>query len=81
MNIETTIHIHKSILEKLNTTAEITGKSRTSLVACLMQRVMHDNHRKLKQLKEQYKKDKLEDERIREEIIKNKSGLESELGD
>jgi len=48
MKIETTIQIHKSILKRLNTTAEITGKSRTNLVAYLMQRVMNNNHKKLK---------------------------------
>ena len=44
MIIESTIHVHKSILEMLNKSAEITGRTRTSIIKLLMQRVMSDNH-------------------------------------
>jgi hypothetical protein len=46
--IETTINIHKSILELLNNGAAMTSRSRTFIVKLLMQRVMNDNQRMLK---------------------------------
>jgi hypothetical protein len=48
MLIESTIHIHKSILEKLNRGAEMTGKTRTCIVRILMHRIMSDNQQMLK---------------------------------
>ena len=48
MLIETTLHIHKSILEMLNKSSEITGENRTFLVKLLMQRAMNDNQKLLK---------------------------------
>ncbi len=47
MLIESTMHIHKSILEMLNRGAEITGKTRTSIIKLLMQRVMSENKKML----------------------------------
>jgi hypothetical protein len=48
MLIESTIHIHKDILEILNRGAEITGRTRTFLIKLLMQRVMNNNQQMLK---------------------------------
>ncbi len=48
MLIESTIHIHKSILEMLNRGSEITGGSRTFIIKLLMQRVMSNNQQMLK---------------------------------
>ena len=48
MLIETTIYVHKRILEILNKRAEITGKSRTFIIKLLMQRVMSDNQKMIK---------------------------------
>ena len=48
MLIETTIYVHKRILEMLNKRAEITGKSRTFIIKLLMQRVMSDNQKMIK---------------------------------
>ncbi len=43
MLIETTLHVHKGILERLNKVAVITRKSRTSIIKFLIQRVMNGN--------------------------------------
>ena len=51
MLIETTVHIHKSILEMLNKKVELTGKTRTFMMKLLMQRVMSDNQKMLKSYK------------------------------
>ena len=48
MIIETTVHVHNSILEMLNRSAEITGRARTSIIKLLMQRVMKNNQKMLK---------------------------------
>ena len=48
MVIEMTVHVHKSILEKLNRNAEITGRTRTYIIKLLMQKVMNDNQKMLK---------------------------------
>ena len=48
MLIETTLHIHKSILGMLNKSTEITGKNRTFLIKLLMQRIMNNNQKLLK---------------------------------
>ena len=48
MLIETTLHIHKNILEMLNKSSEITGKNRTYLIKLMMQRIMNDNQKLLK---------------------------------
>jgi hypothetical protein len=48
MLIETTLHVHKSILERLDTGADVIGRSRTSIIKHLFQRIMKDNHRMIK---------------------------------
>jgi hypothetical protein len=48
MLIETTLHVHKSILEKLDIGADVTGRSRTSIIKLLIQRIMKDNKRMIK---------------------------------
>lgn len=48
MLIESTIHMHKITLEMLNRGAEISGRTRTSIIKLLMQRVMRDNKQMLK---------------------------------
>ena len=48
MLIESTIHIHKSILEMLNRGVEMTGKTRICIVRILMRRIMGDNQHMLK---------------------------------
>ena len=47
MLIETTIHIHKNILELLNYGAAMTSRNRTFIIKLLMQRVMSNNQRML----------------------------------
>ncbi len=47
MLIETTIHIHKSILEVLNSGSAISGRTRSLIIKLLMQRVMRDNQKML----------------------------------
>jgi hypothetical protein len=47
MIIQTTLYIHKSILEMLNRGTETTGESRTAIIKHLMQRVMSDNNKML----------------------------------
>ena len=48
MSIETTVYMNSSILEMLNNAAKITGKSRIYIIALLMQKIMSNNHEKLK---------------------------------
>jgi hypothetical protein len=48
MIVETTIHMHKNMLEMLNSGAARTGRSRTFIIKILMQRVMDDNNKMLK---------------------------------
>jgi hypothetical protein len=48
MLIETTMHVHKSILEMLEKSSETTGRARTYMIKLLMQRVMRDNQKLLK---------------------------------
>jgi hypothetical protein len=48
MFIETTLHVHKSILERLDIGADVSGRSRTSIIKHLIQRIMKDNHRMIK---------------------------------
>ena len=48
MLIESTVHISKNVLEMLNKSAEITGKTRTTIIKLLMQRVMDDCQKMLK---------------------------------
>ena len=43
MLIETTLHVHKSILDKLDTGAETSRRSRTFIIKLLIQRIMKDN--------------------------------------
>ncbi len=48
MLIETTLHIHKRILDKLDKEVVRTGRSRTSIIKLLIQRVMKDNQKMIK---------------------------------
>lgn len=48
MLIETTMHVHKGILEMLHRRAEITGRTATFIIKQLMQRVMDDNQNMIK---------------------------------
>ncbi len=48
MLIETTMHVHKSILENLNNGSERTGRSTATIIKILMQRAMEDNQKMLK---------------------------------
>jgi hypothetical protein len=48
MLIETTLHVKKSILYRLDQSATITGRSRTSIIKLLIQRIMKDNQRMIK---------------------------------
>jgi hypothetical protein len=48
MLIETTLHVHKSILDKLYQGAVTTGRSTTSIIKLLIQRFMNDNRRMTK---------------------------------
>jgi hypothetical protein len=48
MLIETTLHVHKSILDKLDMGAEISKRSRTFIIKLLIQRIMKDNQRMIK---------------------------------
>ncbi len=43
MPIESTLYVHKSILEKLERGVEISGRSRTFIIKQLMKRLMDDN--------------------------------------
>jgi hypothetical protein len=48
MLIETTLHVHKNILNRLDRGATIIGKSRTSVIKLLIQRIMKDNHKMIR---------------------------------
>ena len=48
MSIETTLYVHKRVLETLNTGAERAGRGLASIIKLLMQRIMDDNQRLLK---------------------------------
>lgn len=48
MSIETTININKRVIEILNEKAKETGKSKTSIIKSLMQKIMSDNQKMLK---------------------------------
>ncbi len=48
MTIETTLHIHQSILALLNRIVEVKGTNRTFIIKLLMQRMMRDNKKMLK---------------------------------
>ena len=48
MVIATTLHVHKSILDKLDQGAIVIGISRNSIIKMLIQRVMKDNQRMIK---------------------------------
>ena len=48
MLIETTLNIHKSILDRLDTGTAITGRPRNSIIKLLIQRFMMDNQRMIK---------------------------------
>lgn len=48
MLIETTLHVHKNILDKLDTGVAISGRSRTSLIKMLIQRMMKHNQNVIK---------------------------------
>ncbi len=47
MIVETTINIHKNVLEMLNRGAASTGRTKTFIIKLLMQRVMTDNQKML----------------------------------
>ena len=48
MLIETTLHVHKGILEKLDIGVDVAGRTRTSIIKLLIQRIMKDNWRMIK---------------------------------
>ena len=48
MHIESTVYVHRNILEMLNRGAAITGKSRTVIIKLLMKRVMSQSRRMIK---------------------------------
>ena len=48
MLIETTLHVHKSILNRLDTGAETSRRSRTLIIKLLIQRIMKDSQRMIK---------------------------------
>jgi len=48
MLIETTMYMHRSILVKIDSVTNITGRTRTSVIKYVVQRVMHDNQRMIK---------------------------------
>ena len=48
MLIATTLHVHKTILDKLDQSAIVIGISRNSIIKLLIQRVMKDNQRMIK---------------------------------
>ena len=48
MAIDTTLHVHKSILETLNKSAEASGRARTLIIKLLMQRVMNNSQKMIK---------------------------------
>ena len=48
MSIETTLHVHKSILEMLNEKTEIAGRTITFIIKLLMKKIMNNNQKMLK---------------------------------
>ena len=48
MLIETTLHVHKSVLDKLNKLAAATGRPKTSIIKLFIQKIMNDNQRMIK---------------------------------
>jgi hypothetical protein len=48
MLIATTLHVHKTIMDKLDHSAIVIGISRNSIIKLLIQRVMKDNQRMIK---------------------------------
>jgi hypothetical protein len=48
MLIETTLNVYKSILYKLDAGANMSGRSRTSIIKILIQKIMKDNQRMIK---------------------------------
>jgi hypothetical protein len=48
MLIESTINVHKNIMEMLEKSSEATGRTRTHIIKILMQRIMKDNHKLFK---------------------------------
>lgn len=48
MLIETTLHVHKSILDRLNKVTETTGRSSSFIIKLLFQNMMKDNQRMIK---------------------------------
>ncbi len=48
MLIETTLHVHRNILDKLDNGAAISRRTRTYIIKLLVQRVMKDNHSMVK---------------------------------
>ncbi len=48
MPIDTTLHVHKSIMETLNKSAEETGRAKTIIIKLLMQRVMNNSQKMIK---------------------------------
>jgi hypothetical protein len=48
MLIATTLHVHKTILTKLDETAIVIGISRNAIIKLLIQKIMKDNHRMIK---------------------------------
>ena len=49
MPIESTLYVHKSILEKLERGSVISGRSRTFIIKQLMKRLMDDNQNMIRQ--------------------------------
>ncbi len=48
MLIETTLHVHRNILDKLNQSTKTTGKNRTLIIKLIIQMIMKDNHKLVK---------------------------------
>jgi hypothetical protein len=48
MLIETTLHMHTTILNKVDQIAIVIGKSRSSIIKLLIQRIMKDNQQMIK---------------------------------
>jgi hypothetical protein len=48
MLIPTTLHVNKTILDKLDQSSIVIGRSRNSIIKLLIQRVMKDNQRMIK---------------------------------
>lgn len=80
MLIETTVHMHKEILERLDRGAEITGKSRAVIIKHLMQKMMNNNQKMLKSCSRiQYQKRDVKENWHRLHIIFNEYEYEYSL--